>query len=82
MQAFLSIFEQIVKRLNPISYKIYFYYDDVFLTNASLKDFSVSTRPDSDVRVVNITLTNRSEKSKAIQTILKKAGDSLKDFLK
>lgn len=82
LQAFLSIFEQIVKRLSPISYKIYFYYDDVFLTNASLKDFSVSTRQGTDVRVVNLTLTNRSEKSKAIQTILKKAGETLKDFFK
>lgn len=82
LQAFLSIFEQIIKRLAPVSYKIYFYYDDVFLTNASLKDFNVSTRQGSDVRVVTLTLTNRSEKSKAIQTILKKAGDTLKGFFK
>lgn len=82
LQAFLSIFEQIIKRLAPVSYKIYFYYDDVFLTNASLKDFNVSTRQGSDVRVVTLTLTNRSEKSKAIQTILKKAGETLKDFFK
>lgn len=82
LQAFLSIFEQILKRLAPVSYKIYFYYDDVFMTNASLKDFSVSTRQGTDTRVINLTLTNRSEKSKAVQTILKKAGDTLKDFFK
>lgn len=82
LQAFLSIFEQILKKLSPVSYKIYFYYDDVFMINASLKDFSVSTRQGTDTRVITLTLTNRSEKSKAVQTILKKAGDTLKDFFK
>lgn len=81
-QAFLAIFEQILKRLNPVSYKIYFYYDDVFMTNASLKDFSVSTRQGTDTKVITMTLTNRSEKSKVVSTILKKAGDTLKDFFK
>lgn len=82
LQAFLSIFEQILKRLAPVSYKIYFYYDDVFMTNASLKDFSVSTRQGTDTRVITLTLTNRSEKSKAVETILKRAGNTLKDFFK
>ncbi len=82
LQAFLSIFEQILKKLAPVSYKIYFYYDDVFMTNASLKDFSVSTRQGTDTRLITLTLTNRSEKSKAVQTILKKAGETLKDFFK
>lgn len=81
-QAFLALFEQILKRIPTQSYKIYFYYDDVFMTNASLKDFAVTTKQNTDTRVVNFTLTNRSEKSKAVQTILKNVGDSLKDFLK
>ena len=82
LQAFLAIFEQILKKLNPVSYKIYFYYDDVFMTNASLKDFSVATMQGTDTRVITLTLRNRSEKSKAISTILKKAGETLKDFFK
>ena len=81
-QGFLALFEQILKRIPAQSYKIYFYYDDVFMTNASLKDFAVTTRENTDTRVVTFTLTNRSEKSKAVQSILKKVGDSLKDFLK
>lgn len=81
-QGFLALFEQILKRVNYQAYKIYFYYDDVFMTNASLKDFAVTTRENTDTRVVTFTLTNRSEKSKAVQSILKKVGDSLKDFLK
>lgn len=81
-QGFLALFEQILKRIPSQSYKIYFYYDDVFMTNASLKDFSVTTRENTDTRVVTFTLTNRSEKSKAISSVLKKVGDSLKDFLK
>lgn len=82
VQAFLAIFEQILKKLNPVSYKIYFYYDDVFMTNAALKDFSVSTMQGTDTRLITFTLTNRSEKSKAISTILKRAGETLKDFFK
>lgn len=81
-QGFLALFEQALKRIPTQSYKIYFYYDDVFMTNASLKDFAVTTRENTDTRVVTFTLTNRSEKSKAVQSVLKKVGDSLKDFLK
>jgi len=79
-QGFLALFEQILKRVNYQAYKIYFYYDDVFMTNASLKDFAVTTIENTDTRVVTFTLTNRSEKSKAIQSVLKKVGDSLKVF--
>lgn len=82
LQAFLALFEQVLKKVAPVSYKIYFYYDDVFMTNASLKDFSVSTRANTDTRVIQFTLTNRSEKSKSIESILKKAGETLKEFLK
>lgn len=81
-QAFLSLFEQVLKRTNSSSYKLYFYYDDVFLTDAGLKDFNVSTIQNTDTRLVTFTLTNRSEESLSIQTILKNVGDSLKDFLK
>ena len=81
-QGFLALFEQVLKRIPEQSYKIYFYYDDVFMTNASLKDFAVATRENTDTRVVTFTLTTRSEKSKAISSVLKKVGDSLKGFLK
>lgn len=81
-QGFLAMFEQVLKRVDSQSYKIYFYHDDVFLTNASLKDFAVTTRENTNIRVVTFTLTNRSEKSKAVQSVLKKVGDSLKGFLK
>lgn len=77
-QGFLALFEQVLKRVNYKSYKIYFYYDDVFMTNASLKDFAVTTRENTDTRVVTFTLTNRSEESKAIESILKRFGESLK----
>lgn len=77
-QGFLALFEQVLKRVNYKSYKIYFYYDDVFMTNASLKDFAVTTRENTDTRVVTFTLTNRSEESKAIESVLKKFSESLK----
>lgn len=79
-QGFLALFEQILKRIPTQSYKIYFYYDDVFMTNASLKDFAVTTRENTDTRVVTFTLTNRSEKSKAINRILKDLSDKLSEI--
>ena len=82
LQAFLALFEKVLNYINEKSYKIYFYYDDIFLTNAGLKDFSVTTRQNTDTRVVRFTLTNRSEKSKAVSNILKQAGNSLKEFFK
>lgn len=82
MQAFIALFEKILKYVNEKAYKIYLFYDDVFLTNAGLKDFSVTTRNNTDTRIVNFTLTNRVEKSKVASTILKQAGDTLKEFLK
>lgn len=80
-QAFLALFEQILKRVDPKLYKIYFYYDDVFMTNAGLKDFAVSTMQNTDTRVVTFTLTNRSEKSLVAEKILKNIGESLDGFL-
>lgn len=79
-QGFLALFEQILKRVNYQAYKIYFYYDDVFMTNASLKDFTVTTMENTDTRVVTFTLTNRSEESKVIESVLKKFGETLKVF--
>lgn len=79
-QAFLALFEQILKKVSSKSYKIYFYYDDVFMTDASLKDFSVTTRENTDTRIVQFTLTNRSEKSKAVQNILKNVAEDLGKF--
>ncbi len=79
-QGFLALFEQILKRVNYQAYKIYFYYDDVFMINASLKDFAVTTRENTDTRVVTFTLTNRSEESKVIESVLKKFGETLKVF--
>lgn len=79
-QGFLALFEQILKRVNYQTYKIYFYYDDVFMTNASLKDFAVTTMENTDTRVVTFTLTNRSEESKVIESVLKKFGETLKVF--
>lgn len=79
-QGFLALFEQILKRVNYQAYKIYFYYDDVFMTNASLKDFAVTTMENTDTRVVTFTLTNRSEESKVIESVLKKFGETLKVF--
>lgn len=81
-QGFLAMFEQILKRIPSQSYKIYFYYDDVFMTNASLKDFAVTTVQNTDTRIVTFTLTNRSEKSKSIETRLKRFSESLKEVWK
>lgn len=81
-QAFLALFEQILKRVDPKLYKIYFYYDDVFMTNAGLKDFHSAFGENTDTKVVTFTLTNRSEKSLVAEKILKNVGESLKDFLK
>lgn len=82
LKGFLALFEQVLKRVNTKAYKLYFYYDDVFMTDASLKDFNSSIRQGTDTRVVTFTLTNRSEKSQVLNTILKKVGDSLKGFFK
>lgn len=81
-QGFLAMFEQILKRIPYQSYKIYFYYEDVFMTNASLKDFAVTTRENTDTRVVTFTLTNRSEKSKSLEVKLKNFSESLKEIWK
>lgn len=70
-QAFLALFEQIVKRIPEKAYKIYLYYDDVFLTNAGLKDFNVTTGENTDTKIVTFTLTNRSEKSQSLEEKLK-----------
>lgn len=76
-QGFLALFEQILKKADYQAYKLYFYYDDVFMTNASLKDFAVTTRENTDTRVVTFTLTNRAEESIMKDEILKKIGKAL-----
>ncbi len=81
-QGFLALFEQILKRVDYQGYKLYFYYDDVFMTNAGLKDFAVTTRENTNIRVVTFTLTNRAEESLETETILKKFTEKLKDIPK
>lgn len=82
LNAFLALFEKVLKYVNDKAYKIYFYYDDVFLTNAGLKEFTVSTRPNTNTRVVRFSLTNRSEKSKSEESILRKVAGELTRFSK
>lgn len=76
-QGFLALFEQVLQKVDHKLYKIYFYYDDVFMTNASLKDFSVATQQNTDTRIATFTLTNRSEKSQTIEKILKDLSEKL-----
>jgi hypothetical protein len=83
LNVFLALFEKVLKYLPEKAYKIYLYYDDVFLTNAGLKEFASSTMQNTDTRIVSFTLTNRTEKSKATATVLASvAGDLAKGFIK
>lgn len=82
LQAFLALFEKVLKYVNEKAYKIYLYYDDVFLTNAGLKDFNVTTRGNTDTRVVTFTLTNRINTPTKEVKLSYVEGDTLRSFPK
>lgn len=81
VMAALALFEQVMKYVNKQDYSIILYYDDVFMLDASLKDFETEIIPNSDTRQIRLTLSNRPEKSSAVGTILKKAGNAVAPFL-
>lgn len=79
--AFLALFEMVMKYVNKQDYSITLFYDDVFMMDASLKDFETDIEPSTDTRQIRITLSNRPEKDQATQTILKKAGNAIAPFI-
>lgn len=81
LTAALALFEQVMKYVNKQDYSIILYYNDVFMPDASLKDFETEIIPNTDTRQIRLTLSNRPEKSSAVGKILKKAGNAVAPFL-
>lgn len=76
--AALALFEQVMKYVNKQDYSIILYYDDVFMMDASLKDFETEIIPNTDMRQIRLTLSNRPpEKESSSGTILKKDGNAV-----
>lgn len=79
--AALALFEQVMKYVNKQDYSIILYYDDVFMMDASLKDFETEIIPNSDTRQIRLTLSNRPpEKESSSGTVLKYYGDAVSPF--
>lgn len=78
--AVLALFEKVMNHINKQEYSITLYYDDVFMTDASLKDFETEVEDGTDKRLIRITLSNRPEEESATETILKKIGNAVAPF--
>ncbi len=78
--AVLALFEKVMNHINKQEYSITLYYDDVFMTDASLKDFETEVEDGTDKRLIRITLSNRPEEESVTETILKKIGNAIAPF--
>ena len=78
--AALALFEQVMKYVNKQDYSIILYYDDVFMLDASLKDFETEIIPNSDTRQIRLTLSNRPPEKESSGTVLKYYGDAVSPF--
>ena len=78
--AVLALFEKVMNHINKKEYSITLYYDDVFMTDASLKDFETEVEDGTDKRLIRITLSNRPEEESVTETILKKIGNAIAPF--
>ena len=58
IKAFLALFETVYNKAEA-AYMMTVYYDDVFMLDASLKDFSKRIIDGTDTREISFTLTNR-----------------------
>lgn len=58
LKAFLALFETVYSQTEA-AYMMTVYYDDVFMLDASLKDFSKRIIDGTDTREISFTLTNR-----------------------
>ena len=76
LKAFLALFETIYNQTEA-AYMITVYYDDVFMLDASLKDFSKRIIDGTDTREISFTLTNRPSGGIVKDYILKDVTQSL-----
>ena len=76
LKAFLALFETIFSQ-KEAAYMMTVYYDDVFMLDASLKDFSKRIIDGTDTREISFTLTNRPSGGIIKDYILKDVTDSL-----
>lgn len=76
LKAFLALFETIYNQTEA-AYMMTVYYDDVFMLDASLKDFSKRIIDGTDTREISFTLTNRPSGGLVKDYILKNVTESL-----
>lgn len=76
LKAFLALFETIYNQTEA-AYMMTVYYDDVFMLDASLKDFSKRIIDGTDTREISFTLTNRPSGGVVKDYILKNVTESL-----
>lgn len=76
IKAFLALFETIYNQTEA-AYMMTVYYDDVFMLDASLKDFSKRIIDGTDTREISFTLTNRPSSGIIKDYILKDVTQSL-----
>lgn len=76
VKAFLALFETVYNQADA-AYMMTVYYDDVFMLDASLRDFSKRIIEGTDTREISFTLTNRPSSGIIKDYILKDVTDSL-----
>lgn len=76
LKAFLALFETIFNQ-KEAAYIMTVYYDDVFMLDASLKDFSKRIIDGTDTREISFTLTNRPSGGIIKEYVLKDVTQSL-----
>lgn len=76
LKTFLALFETIYNQTEA-AYMMTVYYDDVFMLDASLKDFSKRIIDGTDTREISFTLTNRPSGGLVKDYILKNVTESL-----
>lgn len=66
LTAFIALFELALKYVPDKAYKIMFFYDDIFLTDACLKSFNANVIENTDTRVVSFVVEQRPEKKSIV----------------
>lgn len=68
LTAFIALFELALKYVPDKAYKLMFFYDDIFLTDACLKSFRANVIENTDTRLVSFVVEQRPQKKSATET--------------